>query len=191
MKRLLTVFLITGTLAGTGGAVFYAGAAAGDDDKRPFWRDARTVSRDFKPVMNADYQNECGSCHMAFPPGLLPARSWQRIMGGLADHFGDNAELAPETQASITEYLLANAAEHARSRRADKFLRSIAANEAPIRITETRYFVRKHEKIPERMVSGNPQVKGMANCVTCHGRAEEGVFNDDEVRIPGYEWAHF
>ncbi len=191
MKKLLTVFLITGTLASAGGAVFYAGAAAGEDDKRMNRRDARTIVRDFRPVMNAEYQNECGACHMAYPPGLLPARSWERIMGGLADHFGDNAELAPETEAAIKAYLLANAAERADSRRAAKFLASIAANQTPIRITETRYFVRKHDEIPERMVTGNPQVKSFANCVTCHRNAEKGVFDDDDVRIPGYERAHF
>lgn len=30
---------------------------------------------------------ECGDCHFAFPPVLLPARSWKKLMGNLKDHF--------------------------------------------------------------------------------------------------------
>jgi mono/diheme cytochrome c family protein len=197
MKKLLTVLLISGALLGAGGSVFYAGTAAGDDDddRRTYawndWRDARRMSRDFVPATHPDYQNECSVCHFAYPPGLLPARSWEKLMSGLEDHFGDNAELAPETQKGITEYLVANAAEHANSRRAAKFLRRIARDETPLRISETRYFVRKHDEVPERMVAGNPQVKSFANCAACHRSAEKGVFDDDDVRIPGFERAHF
>jgi mono/diheme cytochrome c family protein len=32
------------------------------------------------------YKQECAACHMAYPPGLLPARSWTRIMSGLDKH---------------------------------------------------------------------------------------------------------
>ena len=26
------------------------------------------------------YKNECGACHMAYQPGLLPTASWTRVM---------------------------------------------------------------------------------------------------------------
>ncbi|NML15911.1 hypothetical protein [Azohydromonas caseinilytica] len=29
------------------------------------------------PLLPA-YRQECGSCHVAYPPGMLPAASWQR-----------------------------------------------------------------------------------------------------------------
>ena len=32
---------------------------------------------------NAAWKSECGSCHVAYPPGLLPAASWRAIMAGL------------------------------------------------------------------------------------------------------------
>jgi hypothetical protein len=32
------------------------------------------------------YKQECAACHLAYPPGLLPARSWSRIMSGLDKH---------------------------------------------------------------------------------------------------------
>jgi hypothetical protein len=41
------------------------------------------------------YKDECGSCHFAYPPTMLPAASWERVMAGLGAHFGDNADSAP------------------------------------------------------------------------------------------------
>ena len=54
---------------------------------------------------------ECGSCHMVYPPELLPARSWTKIMGSLQDHFGDCAQLDAATQQHIHDYLVAHAAD--------------------------------------------------------------------------------
>jgi hypothetical protein len=28
------------------------------------------------------YAQECTACHIAYPPGMLPKQSWQRIMAG-------------------------------------------------------------------------------------------------------------
>lgn len=192
MSRLLTVVTITGALMGVGG-VFCGSAAADNDDYDDHngRHETRRMSRDFIPAMNVDYRKECGSCHMAYPPGLLPARSWERLMGDVKDHFGENTELDPETRAVITRYLVDNAAEQADTRRAAKFLRSIPTHQTPLRITGIRYFQHKHDEIPERMVTGNPQVKSFANCTACHRTADEGDFDDDNVRIPGHENARF
>ena len=46
------------------------------------------------------YAQECAACHMAYPPGLLPAASWHRIMGRLERHFGSEASL---DEASVRE----------------------------------------------------------------------------------------
>lgn len=46
------------------------------------WADGVPVPRQALP----SYAQECGSCHMAFAPALLPAPSWQRIMNGLGRH---------------------------------------------------------------------------------------------------------
>lgn len=63
----------------------------------------------FAPVTDPVVKEECGSCHLAFAPSMLPARSWQRMMGKLDNHFGDNASLDPATAEKITSYLVANA----------------------------------------------------------------------------------
>ncbi len=43
------------------------------------------------------YQQECAACHVAYPPGLLPAASWQRVMDNLPRHYGTDASLDPAT----------------------------------------------------------------------------------------------
>ena len=45
----------------------------------------------------AAYTLECASCHTAYPPGMLPARSWERLMAGLDRHYGSDASLDAKT----------------------------------------------------------------------------------------------
>ena len=123
------------------------------------------------------WQQECASCHMAYPPSMLPRASWQKMMTGLDQHFGEDASLDPATQADILKFLEANAADMGRwVMRADK-------NTAPRRITETRWFVRKHDEVP-RATWSRKSIGSAANCVACHRQAEQGNFEEDAVRIP-------
>ena len=153
------------------------GAVMADDD----YRGRRGV--DVKPVTNALYKSECASCHMAFQPGFLPARSWKKLMGGLADHFGDNAELAEGDRQAIEEYLVANAADTASERRARKFMNSVG-DTTPLRITEVRYFIAKHNEVPKRMLT-HEKIGSLSNCMACHTRADAGSYAEREIRIPG------
>jgi len=137
-------------------------------------------------INNPVYKEECGSCHMAYPPGLLPASSWTKVMSGLEDHFGDNAELDAEALQAINAFLLANSADQSDYRRSRKFIRSIQSGEAPLRISETPYFKKEHDEIPDRMVTGNPKVNSYSHCNACHAKAEQGGFNEHDIRIPGY-----
>ncbi|MFQ5644289.1 MAG: diheme cytochrome c [Thiogranum sp.] len=143
-------------------------------------------STDVAAAENPVYKEECGSCHMAYPPGLLPARSWARMLAGLADHFGDDAGLDPETHRAISRFLAENSADRSDFRRARKFSRSVKPNDAPIRISETPYFRHEHDEIPDRMVTGNPEVKSLSQCDACHTGAERGAFNEHDIDIPGY-----
>jgi Dihaem cytochrome c len=141
---------------------------------------------DLMPANYAPYQQECGSCHFAYQPGLLPAASWWKIMDGLADHFGENAELDADTGKQLRDYLTANAADRVNSGRSPGIVNSLRGS-APLRITDTPYFRRQHHEIPIRMVKNNPQVGSFSRCDVCHVGANEGSYDEDSVRIPGME----
>lgn len=139
------------------------------------------------------YLNECGSCHMAFPPNLLPKRSWQVIMSSLNDHFGEDAadivvlgsvEVIDNThQAEIEDFLFKNSAETSSGEASIKLLASMNKSETPLRITDIGYFKLKHDAInPE--VFKRESVKNKSNCVACHKWAEYGSFEDNDIRVP-------
>lgn len=138
------------------------------------------------PVNNQDYTAECSGCHFAYQPGLLPARSWQKLMGNLQDHFGDNAELDAAMQKSLTDYLTQNAAEFSKDEFSRKLLWGLSKNSTPLRISELGYFTKEHDEIPEKMVEGNPDVKSFSQCDKCHTEAEKGDYTEETISIPGY-----
>lgn len=147
-----------------------------------YWQKSSAVAAVTNPV----YKEECGSCHMAYPPGLLPARSWHKIMTGLENHFGDNAELDTETAQTISQFLQTNSSDKSNYRRSPKFNQSVHSTDIPMRITDIPYFKHKHDEIPARMVTGNPKVRSFSQCNACHTKAERGLFNEHDVHIPGY-----
>jgi len=118
------------------------------------------------------YQAECGSCHVAYPPRLLPARSWRALMGGLDRHFGSDASLDAGTAATITRFLEQNAG------------RDRTGSSTPVlRITETRWFVHEHDEVPASAWK-HPQVKSASNCAACHVNAGRGRYNEHDIRMP-------
>ncbi|MBL4659687.1 MAG: diheme cytochrome c [Alcanivoracaceae bacterium] len=138
------------------------------------------------PVSNTYYVEECGSCHFAYPPGLLPASSWGKLMKNLGNHFDENAELNKNMLDELTQYLVKNSADKSNFKRSKRIMRSLGKSDSPLRITETLYFVRKHDEIPYRMVSNTSEVRSFSHCTACHTHAIRGYFNEHEVRIPGY-----
>ena len=138
------------------------------------------------PVKNRLYEQECSSCHFAYPPGLLPAKSWQAVMSGLDDHFGENAELAEADRKAIQDYLLRNSADKSELRRSKKIMRSASGTEMPLRITDLAYFKREHGEIPARLVKDNPKVGSFSQCDRCHQDAKNGFFSENKINIPGY-----
>ncbi len=135
----------------------------------------------FPPVGNATVKTECSACHMLYQPQMLPKRSWQAVVEGLAKHFGEDASLPPAKTTEVLDYLVANAADAGRS--GSKFLRDLPAAATPMRITETPYWLRKHRELrPEIWKRTSVGAKG--NCQTCHQGAATGDFDEDRVRIP-------
>ena len=139
-----------------------AGAALADGDRR-----AAAV-----PLL-PQYRSECAACHIAYPPGMLPAASWQRLMRNLPQHFGTDASLDARTVQAISQWLMANAGTYRRVR-----------EEPPQdRITRSAWFQRKHDEVPAATWK-LPAVKSPANCAACHATADQGVFDEHAVRIP-------
>lgn len=188
MKHLKKI--ITGT--GIAGLLLTSVLVIADDDKyEREEHEGNFLTRIFSkksgvsPVKSTLYKEECGSCHFAYQPGLLPARSWKKMMGDLENHFDENAELDKETQTKLTKYLVDNAADQSNYKRSRRIMNSLGKNDAPLRITETPYFIRKHDEIPKRMVKDNPKLGSFSKCAACHTNADKGSFDEDEVRIPG------
>lgn len=132
---------------------------------------------------NATWLEECGECHLAFHPSLLPARSWQLIMDQQSDHFGEDLAYDEETTKEITDFLTANAAESGLSEAAHKINQSIPATESPIRVTETPHWKKKHKEIDNKYWKDNA-VKSKSNCGACHLDAKTGWFEDSDMRLP-------
>jgi Dihaem cytochrome c len=141
--------------------------------------------QDVAPVQLPAYREECGSCHFAYQPGLLPEASWRGIMDGLANHFGENAELDKKTAGELRAYLYANAADRVGTGRSPGIANSLRGS-APLRITETTYFRRHHHEIPPRVVQDNPEIGSFSRCDACHTGAGDGNYDEHGVRIPGY-----
>jgi hypothetical protein len=108
---------------------------------------------------------------------MLPARSWQRMMGGLKNHFGDDASLDAGTAAKITRYLVENAADTDGRSHNSKLLKGVALTSAPQRITELPKWVREHRKVPD-WEWRSQDVRTKANCVACHTAAEQGYYDE-------------
>lgn len=142
MRRWLVVLII-----GVAGA---AAAAASAVERVP-------------PVSHTATAKECGECHMAFQPALLPAGSWMRIMDGLAEHFGEDASLPADLAASIRDYLTTNAGR--------------IGDPAITRITEQSWFIKEHRF--SSAVWQRSQIRTKSNCLACHPRAQQGTYEDD------------
>ena len=63
----------------------------------------------FAATNNEKWKTECGACHVAYPPQLLPPSSWKAVMAGLDRHFGTDASLDAATATEITAFLEKNA----------------------------------------------------------------------------------
>lgn len=142
---------------------------------QPSLSDGLTV----KPVTDPIVREECSACHMLYPAGLLPSRSWTTMMGALTFHFGENAELDDAARKAVTDYLTANAADS--GGRANKMLRALASNMTPARITELPYWKRKHDRAGRvsHETLKRRGAKSQADCKACHTSAEKGFFEDD------------
>jgi hypothetical protein len=119
------------------------------------------------------YTQECAACHTAYPPGVLPARSWQRIMSGLEQHYGTDASLDAATVKQLNDWLQAYAGTYKR----------VAEEPPQDRITRSAWFVRKHRKVVAA-VWKHACVNSAANCSACQSQADRGIYDEDKLQFP-------
>ncbi|AUI68696.1 cytochrome b/b6 domain-containing protein [Beggiatoa leptomitoformis] len=149
----------------------------------------QTADKPYIPIqgvalpINTTWQAECGACHLAYPPALLPARSWQLLLTQTSAHFNDDLALEPDTLAILQAFAQANAAEKQLSEAAWHINRSTPATQTPQRITDTYYWQTKHASVPDAYWQ-LPLVKQKANCAACHLDAEQGTFEDGAMHYP-------
>jgi cytochrome b len=132
---------------------------------------------------DARWRMECGGCHLAYHPTLLPARGWRQMMTEQQSHFGEDLALDDATVTHVTDFLVTNSAERALSEPAWKIHRSTPADATPLRITELPYWRHTHDGMPA-WVWKSPQVHGKHDCAACHLDAERGTFEDGAMRLP-------
>lgn len=125
------------------------------------------------PDTPAAYRDECGSCHLAYPPSLLSRADWQRILTGLDRHFGGDARLAPSVQGEISRFLERHAGDQRRSGEAGQ----------PPRLTQTAHFRHQHRAVPARLWRDD-RVRSAANCAACHRGAADGRYSEHDLALP-------
>jgi len=129
------------------------------------------------------FQAECGSCHVAFPPQLMIADDWRRVMRALDKHYGDNASLDEKVRLTIEDFHIRNAGKTAKVGAG-----GTAQPGEPPRLTRTDWFQREHRKIVAADWT-DAKVKTPANCAACHTRATEGSYREREIVMPdGQRW---
>ncbi len=124
-------------------------------------------------VTNTTWKAECSACHIAYPPGLLPASSWRAMMNSLDKHFDTDASLDAKAVAEILPFLEQNAAPESRQEG--------TADKPVLRITETRWFKREHDEVSAITWK---KVKSPSNCAACHTQADKGNFDEDSITLP-------
>jgi hypothetical protein len=140
----------------------------------PAHADRLPIPADAPPAFAA----ECGGCHLAFPPALLAAADWHRVMASLDKHYGDNATLDDKTRRAIEGFLVRNAGSGRRTEAAD------GGRGVLPRLTLTGWFRHKHDEVPTAAWK-DKRVGSAANCAACHPRADAGSFSEREIRMPG------
>ncbi|SFJ39624.1 cytochrome b/b6 domain-containing protein [Celeribacter neptunius] len=123
---------------------------------------------------------ECGACHMAYHPALLPAANWHAIMRTLDDHFGEDASLGTDDVAEITAWLTTHAAETVDTKPARLFARG---PEDALAITARPAWQRLHADLPETLFTTQP-VGSASNCAACHQDAETGRMSPFAITLP-------
>lgn len=137
------------------------------------------------------YYSECGSCHQLYPPFMLPDTSWERIRGGLSNHFGERispVETKGENRISLNDqtvifnYLKKYSADKSTREISVKVMKSLNGARGRKSITKIQYWKDVHADIPIEVFKSK-KIKRKANCFACHKNFDRGVIEDIDIHI--------
>jgi cytochrome b len=143
---------------------------------------ARAQQKASKPAASR-WTKECGGCHLAYPPALLPMRSWERMMKEQAQHFGEDLSLSQNVAKALLEEARAD---RTSTWAAWKLAHSAPASDAPQRISELRFWRHAHEGLPPSAFKA-PVSQGKHDCESCHVDAASGIFQPRMIQKPARE----
>lgn len=135
-----------------------------------------------RSALAAYYSDLCGGCHMAYPPSLLPARSWDHLMGELPAHFGTKVKMDEDGLHKVGRYLAEHASDRSGGALAKRISASVPPGAKPIRISAMRVIEDEHRALGGRYLIAVPGISTISGCDSCHVGAERGRF--DEVNLP-------
>jgi hypothetical protein len=134
----------------------------------------------FRAALKAQaWSVECSGCHLAYPPGILPTASWDRMLGEQHEHFGEDLALSGAKLAVLRDYMLQTPAA---SWSAWKLQRSAAASGAPQRVSEVAFWRHAHHDVPDSAFRP-PTSAGRHDCEACHFDAQSGIFHPRMIHM--------
>jgi cytochrome b len=134
-----------------------------------------------KKISATLWSRECSSCHLAYSPALLPARSWDRVLAEQEHHFGEDLGLAPKT----IQQLASAARQPALSWPAWMLAGSASLVEPPpIRVSELPAWKHLHRNVEPTLVSAKTAASsGGHDCERCHDDALSALFHPRLIHI--------
>ena len=182
MKTLLiTLKLIAILLTMT----FSFSVSADGDEEGIFKRWFESKNAGISAVKFQQYNDLCGSCHFPYQPGLLPGISWEKMMNNLDEHFGQKVKMTDVETRTMRRYLLDNSAGHVNDEISNQILQSLKYYPAPVRITQTPFFVDKHNQLKNKV-----KLQNMGQCDLCHQDAQQGLYKKQKIYIPDQSQWH-
>jgi hypothetical protein len=125
------------------------------------------------------WTRECGSCHLAYSPALLPHASWQRTLEEQEKHFGEDLGIS---EAKALELLEHSKATSSPSWAAWKLSSSVPPGQAPLEISATPFWLDAHARLPESDFKP-PRSSGRHDCEACHRDAASGIFHPRMIHM--------
>ncbi len=123
------------------------------------------------------YTQQCTVCHNAYPPGMLSAIAWQKLMADMPSHFGGSVMVNVDTQTEISDWL---------QKHAGTFAPAASQDPPQHRITQSDWWQNIHrnsKKMPAAFWK-TPMRLSASNCIACHAQAAAGEFNGKTAKVP-------